>query len=44
MWDKVAALGLLGKNLKLFTDQLNVTGTIKTVRVKSNVDTGDDGE
>lgn len=43
-WDKVAALGLLGKNLKLFTDQLNVTGTIKTVRVKSNVDTGSDDE
>jgi phage terminase small subunit len=43
-WDKVAALGLLGKNLKLFTDQVNVTGTIKTIRVKSNVDTGGDGE
>jgi len=42
MWDKVAALGLLGKNLKLFTDQLNVTGTIKTIRVHSNVDTGPD--
>jgi phage terminase small subunit len=43
-WDKVAALGLLGKNLKLFTDQVNVTGTIKTIRVKSNVDVGGDGE
>ncbi len=39
-WDKVAALGLLGKNLRLFVDQVNISGTIKTVRVKSNVDTG----
>lgn len=43
-WDKVAALGLLGKNLRLFVDQVELKGTIKTVRVKSNVDTGDDGE
>jgi phage terminase small subunit len=39
-WDKVAALGLLGKNLKLFTDQVNISGTIKTVRISSNVDVG----
>ena len=39
-WDKVAALGLLGKNLRLFVDQVELKGTIKTVRVNSNVDTG----
>lgn len=40
-WDKVAALGLLGKNLKLFSDKLELSGTIKTVRISTNVDVGD---
>jgi phage terminase small subunit len=43
-WDKVAALGLLGKNLRLFVDQVELKGTIKTVRINSNVDVGGGNE
>jgi hypothetical protein len=40
----VAALGLLGKNLRLFVDKVEMSGTIKTIQIRSNVNVGGDGE
>ncbi len=40
-WEKTKALELLGKHLKLFTDNINVSGTVKYHRVATNVNAAD---